>query len=139
MGFDSGEVLQGLEEEWTFMGANMMELICGAVVFLMIGTLAGSVVRAMPFMIAGFLATSLTLASLRRMFPDEHRGVRNMLTSACGIPPLDIPPPARLQPVWSASPMREVPSDTAFVKLGLDQVFPSFRENLEDADGETEE
>ena len=132
---DSGEVLQGLEEQWTFMGANLMEWICGIVVFLMIGSIASSTVQAMPFMIGGFIFTATTLASLRRMFPDEHRGVRNMLTSALGLPPIDIPAPANLQPIWSGAPLRSLDAKAPFVRLGLIEMFPTNVNDLTDADG----
>ena len=139
MGFDGGEVLQGLEEEWTFMGANLMEWICGIVVFLMIGSISSSTVQAIPFMIAGFILTATTLASLRRMFPDEHRGVRNMLTSALGLPPVDIPPPSALQPLWSGCPVRELSQKSQYVQLGLDELFPLHVDDLTDADGREED
>ena len=135
MSYDGGEVLQGLEEEWTFMGANLMEWASGMMVFLIIGSVSSSTVRAMPFMIVGFISTAMTLASLRKIYPDEHRGVRNMLTSSLGFPPMDIPLPASLQPVWSSSPIRELPEKCAFVKLGLEEVFASPPTDSE-ADGE---
>ncbi|MCC6953080.1 MAG: hypothetical protein IT290_03085 [Deltaproteobacteria bacterium] len=136
---DGGEVLQGLEEQWTFMGANFMEWVCGIVVFLMIGSISSSTVQAMPFMLAGLALTSTTLASLRRMFPDEHRGVRNMLTSGLGLPPIDIPAPSSLQPIWSGSPVRELPVKSPFVRLGLHEMFPTNVEDLKDADGREED
>lgn len=131
--YDNGEVLQGLEEEWTFMGANAIEWACGLVVFLLIGSMGSNPARAMPFMIMGWFATSTTLSSLRKVYPDEHRGVRNMVSTSIGIDPLDIPPPAKLQPLWSGNPIRELPEKCAFVREGFNDLFPSFQNDLEPA------
>lgn len=131
--FDDGEVLQGLDENWTFMGANAMEWACGLVVFLLISLFADSPARAMPFMLLGWILTTTTLAALRRSFPDQERGVRNAVATACGFPPPGIPLPSSLQPLWSGAPMRELPKDTRFYELGLDQLFPSFHRQLEEA------
>ena len=130
MQFDDGEVLPGLNESWTFMGANAMEWACGLVVFLLISLFAESPARAMPFMLAGWVMTTVTLASLRKSFPDEQRGVRNAIGTACGFPPQDIPMPSSMQPVWSPAPLRDVPEDSKFAKLGLGQLFLSYEDQL---------
>ena len=132
--YDNGEVLQGLNESWTFMGANAMEWGCGLLVFLMISLFASSPARAMPFMVLGFVLTSTSLASLRKSFPDEQRGVRNALCTACGVQPPSIPAPASLQPLWSAAPIKDLPETCAFKMLNLDQVFPSFESGIIDVD-----
>jgi hypothetical protein len=132
MQFDNGEVLQGLDEKWTFMGANAMEWACGLVVFLLISLFADSPARAMPFMLLGWVLTTTTLAALRRSFPDQERGVRNAVATACGFPPPGIPAPSVLQPIWSGAPMKQLPVASRFVELGLDKMFPSFeRQNTE--------
>lgn len=136
MRFDDGEVLQGLDENWTFMGANAMEWSCGLVVFLLISLFADSPARAMPFMLVGWILTTTTLASLRRSFPDQERGVRNAVCTACGFPPPGIPMPSALQPVWSGCPMQGLGQKSKIVELGLDHMFPSFRRNLMDAEAE---
>lgn len=133
MQFDNGEVLQGLDENWTFMGGNAMEWACGLVVFLLISLFADSPARAMPFMLLGWILTTTTLASLRRSFPDQERGVRNAVATACGFPPPGIPMPSSLQPVWSGSPAREVNPKSKFIQLGLNQLFPSFNRQYEEA------
>ena len=132
MQFDNGEVLPGLNEDWTFMGANAMEWACGLVVFLIISLFAETPARAMPFMLAGWVLTTVTLASLRRSFPDQQRGVRNAMATACGFPPPDIPAPAKLQPVWSGFPTRSLSSESKYMKLGLDKLHPSFLRQYED-------
>lgn len=134
MKFDDGEVLQGLDENWTFMGANAMEWACGLVVFLLISLFADSPARAMPFMLLGWVLTTTTLAGLRRSFPDQERGVRNAVSTACGFPPPGIPAPSRLQPIWSGCPVRKVDEKSKFVELGLDKMFPSFERDLRDAE-----
>lgn len=136
MQFDDGEVLQGLDEPWTFAGANAMEWAVGLVVFLMIGSFARTPASAMPFMIAGWVLTTTTLATIRKMFPDEERGVRNAVLTSCGFPPPGIPAPAIIQPVWSASPLKTIPENWHFKKLGLNRLFPSFQRDLSDADSE---
>ena len=134
MKFDDGEVLQGLDENWTFMGANAMEWACGLVVFLLISLFADSPARAMPFMLLGWILTTTTLAGLRRSFPDQERGVRNAVSTACGFPPPGIPAPSRLQPIWSGCPVRKVDEGSKFVQLGLDKMFPSFERDLRDVE-----
>lgn len=122
---DNGEVLPGLNETWTFMGANAIEWACGMAVFLIISLFADTPVKAAPFMLTGWVFTTTSLASLRKSFPDEQRGVRNAIATACGFPPPGIPKPASLQPVWSAAPVRELREECRFRKLGLESLFTS--------------
>ena len=133
MQFDDGEVLQGLDENWTFMGGNAMEWACGLVVFLLISLFADSPARAMPFMLVGWILTTTTLAALRRSFPDEERGVRNAVATACGFPPPGIPMPSVLQPVWSGAPVKDLEKYKRLRELGLDKMFPSFERQNEEA------
>ena len=133
MQFDNGEVLQGLDEKWTFMGANAMEWACGLVVFLLISLFADSPARAMPFRLLGWILTTTTLAALRRSFPDQERGVRNAVATACGFPPPGIPAPSSLQPVWSGCPVRSLGESSKLVELGLDEMFPSFERQFTEA------
>ena len=130
MQYDSGEVLQGLNENWTFLGANMLEWASGLVVFLMISAFSTTPARAMPFMLGGWVLTTTTLASLRSMFPDEERGVRNAMLTAAGFPPPGIPAPSALQPYWSAAPVRILSEESNFARLGIDQLLPSFERDL---------
>ena len=138
MNYDDGEVLQGLDETWTFMGANAMEWACGLVVFFLISLFADSPARAMPFMLLGWVLTTTSLAALRRSFPDQERGVRNALAVACGLNPPSIPAPSSLQPVWSGCPLKEVPRKCKLRQMGLDDAFPSFQRQLTDAAGYVE-
>ena len=134
MNFDNGEVLQGLNETWTFMGANAVEWIAGLVVFMIIHLFAESPGKAMPFMLAGWVMTTVTLASIRKMYPDEERGVRNAIMAACGFVPKGIPAPAGLQPIWSDAPIRQLDRECDFVRLGLETSFPYSQINLEVAE-----
>ena len=132
---DNGEVLQGLNEDWSFLGANLGEWLVGFVVFLMISLFGASPARMMPFMIMGWIGTTVALAVLRNMFPDQERGVRNALMTLCRFPPPGIPAPARIQPIWSASPVKELPERCRFLQVGLDSMFPSFKRDLYKSDG----
>ena len=137
MQFDSGEVLQGMDDPWTMLGATLMEWACGMIVFMLISLFATTPGRAMPFMLIGWIITTLSLASLRKMFPDQERGVGNAIMVSCGFPPLNIPLPSALQPYWSSAPLREVPQKWKMVKLGLNEIVPSFqRVELEVEDDE---
>ena len=133
MSYDNGEVLQGLDENWNFMGANIVEWASGVVVFLLVSLLFSSPSTAMPFMLAGWVLTTVSLAALRHSFPDQERGVRNALCSALGVAPPGLPAPASIQPRWSAVPLRELDGDCKFKRLGLGELFPSFLDDLEEA------
>jgi len=130
MQFDSGEVLPGLHKSWTFLGANLMEWASGLVVFLLISLFGESPVRVMPFMLIGCVVTAYSMASLRMLFPDEERGVRNAVMTAMGVPPIGLPAPASIQPVWSGAPLNELPDDWRFSRVGLDQLYPTFEDIL---------
>ena len=130
---DNGEVLQGIEEDWNFMGANVSEWIVGFVAFLIIGQFGVSIARSLPFMLSGWVLATTTLAALRKTYPDEQRGLRNAVLTACGFNPPDIPAPAVLQPVWSGAPVKQVADDSKFKQIGLDKLFPSFQRDLTDA------
>lgn len=130
---DNGEVIPGLNEPWTFAGAKVMEWVSGFVMFMVVSELFGiQPGKAMPILLAVWFTTTLGLASLRRRFPDEERGVRNVAMVALGFPPPGIPAPAAIEPLWSGAPMREVPESTYFSKLGLDRLFPSIPDDDEE-------
>ena len=120
---DNGEVLQGLANKWSFAGASLIEWGCGMVMFFIVSLFGESPVSAMPMMIAAMVITAHSLASLRKAFPDEERGVRNALMTSCGFAPQDIPAPALLQPVWSPAQVRELPENCKFSQLGFDKIF----------------
>ena len=129
---DDGEVLQGLNDTWTFMGANLFEWVSGFMVFLLVSLFFKSPARAMPYMLGACIATTAGLAGARKSFPDEERGLRNALAVSCGIVPPGLPPPASLQPVWSQCPVRDLPKECAFNRLGLNEMFPDLNRELTD-------
>ncbi|HMO19049.1 MAG TPA: hypothetical protein PKA63_13160 [Oligoflexia bacterium] len=133
MRYDDGEVLQGLDENWSFMGANAMEWGSALAVFMLISLFADSVARAMPFMLLGGIMTAVTLASMRKSFPDQERGVRNAVCTFFHFPPPGIPAPSKLQPIWSSSPLREIPKGSKFEQLGLGQMFKTFERQYSEA------
>jgi len=129
MQFDDGEVLQGLQVNWTFLGANLMEWSAGFMVFILCSLFAepGRVGVAVPFMVIGWVCTTVALASVRKMFPDEERGMRNALIAFCGFAPMDIPAPSSLQPLWSAAPITELPEEWLFTQIGMGEILPTFQ------------
>ena len=135
---DGGEVLQGLDEPWTFLRANMMEWTSGMLVFLMIGSVGRTPAAQMPLMLVGWVVTTSTLSVIRNMFPDQERGVRNALMASCGFAPPGIPTPARLQHVWSGAPIRQLPALKKFNRIGFDQLFPSFQRQLTEIENNEE-
>lgn len=131
---DSGEVLQGLDEPWTFLRANLLEWLTGMLVFLMISSISHSPASSMPLMVIAWVATTTSLAIMRNMFPDRERGLRNAIMTSCGFEPPGIPTPSALRKSWSGCPLRELPPSKRFVRLGLNALFPSFQRDLQEAE-----
>lgn len=132
--FDNGEVIPGLNEDWTFAGAKMMEWVSGLVMMMLVSEilLKGNIGKEMPLLLMVWIGTTLTMATLRKNYPDEERGLANAALSQCGFHPPGIPAPAALQPVWSGAPIRGLDKNTAFLKLGFDELFPEEEEVPED-------
>ena len=120
---DSGDVIPGLNEDWTFGGCKAMEWMAGLMMALMLGTGLEKPANYMPFLVLVWIGTTLGLAALRKRFPDEERGVRNLVMASCGFEPIGIPAPARLQPIWSGAPLRSLKENCLFQQLELDQVI----------------
>jgi hypothetical protein len=127
---DSGEVIPGLNEDWTFAGAKMMEWMAGLMTAFMVSTVYQKPAHAMPLLVLVWIGTTLVLALTRKKFPDEERGVMNMVMAACGFEPPGIPAPARLQPLWSGMPTRAMKKGCLYEQLQLDDVI--FRPKDED-------
>jgi hypothetical protein len=83
----------------------------------------GNAARSMPLIIAIVLITTFFLAGLRRKFPDEERGLCNIVMLSVGVPPPGIPIPAALQPYWSGAPVRSFEPQSHFETLGLHALF----------------
>ena len=129
---DNGDVLPDLDKPWTFVGATAMEWIIGFSMFVIVSTFApnGEYGAMVPFMVAGWVATTYTIASMRKIFPDQEKGMRNYFSTMAGVPPMGIPAPAILQPVWSATLVKELPENSEFMQIGLQHLFPVHEEDF---------
>ena len=122
---DNGDEIPGLNQEWTFLGANIMEwsagfaamVICSEVLF------KGQVASAVPFLLIICVGTVVGLKSARAMYPDESRGLRNHMMTLCGFAPPGIPAPAELQSTWSGAPAKNLSAMCEYKLLGLDHLF----------------
>lgn len=129
---DNGEVIPGLNDEWTFAGASAFEWMSGFVALVLASSFFNKPAQYAPLLVGVMITTSLTLAANRRRFPDDVRGLRNAVMSKIGFDPPDIPTPAGLQPYWSGAPLRELPENSEFRQLGLDQIFIDKKRDEED-------
>jgi hypothetical protein len=121
---DNGEVIPGLNQDWTLGGAKLSEWIGGFMMFIISSELFfHNIGRSMPWLMLIWVTTTFGLAGLRRSFPDEEKGLRNAIMTAAGFAPPGTPTPAALQPYWSGAPMRILPSHSPFVRLGLEDVI----------------
>lgn len=122
---DNGEVIPGLDEQWTLGGAKASEWMAGFVMLILAQEVlfAGSTARTMPLLMMIWIGSTYSLMLLRKRFPDEERGICNAGLVAIGVAPPGIPTPAELQPIWSACPMRELPPTCLFRTLGFDELL----------------
>lgn len=129
---DNGEVIPGLNEDWTFAGAKMMEWMCGFMSLMIVSSFLDKPAKWAPILCLIMVTMTLGMAALRRQFPDEERGLRNALMVSLGFHPPGLPVPALLQPYWSGAPQRQLDAEKEFMTLGLDKVFPGTVIDLED-------
>lgn len=124
---DNGEEIPGLNEDWNFLGAKAMEWLAGFGMFIVVSELffKGNLGEGVPFLLATWVLTTVTLANIRRRFPDEERGVANLFLLSLGFAPPSLPTPAVLQDRWSGLPVRSLDEHKEFVQLGLHDIFPS--------------
>ena len=121
---DDGQVIPGLNEDWTFAGAKPMEWLSGlAAAIVFYEFFLRNLGRSMPLFIAVMIGVPILLANVRKLYPDEERGVRNALMTLMGLAPPGIPKPALLQPTWSGAPTYGLKNESLFVELGLDALF----------------
>lgn len=121
---DDGQVIPGLNENWTFAGAKPMEWACGLVSALVFSELfVANAGKSMPIILIIMVSIPMSLAMWRQCYPDEERGLRNHIMSMMGLEPPDIPRPSLLQPVWSGHPMEELKEKSEFMQLGLDLIL----------------
>lgn len=127
---DDGHVIPALNENWTFAGATPMEWASGLAAAIIFSELfVSNLGRSMPLILMVLISVPILLATLRKTYPDEERGLRNHLMSILGIAPPGIPKPAMLQPIWSGSPIADIREDSHYKRLALDSLFPRSEEN----------
>jgi hypothetical protein len=126
---DDGHVIPALNEDWSFAGAKLMEWMAGVTTAFMASTAFEKPAHFMPLLVIIMIGTTLLLAQLRKRFPDEERGVRNLFMTACGFAPPGIPAPAKLQPRWSGGRIYSLNNSCLFVQLELDNVVNKPRED----------
>ena len=81
---DSGGVIPGLNEDWTFAGCKPFEWLAGFMTSFLVANMVDKPATWMPILVMIWIGTTLGLAFLRRKFPDEERGVRNLVMVTCG-------------------------------------------------------
>ena len=123
---DSGEEIPGLNEDWTLLGAKLMEWVSGLVMCMVVSEIFMlKTTKVAPFLLMVLITTVFGLAALRRRFPDEERGIRNTAMVAMGLPPPGIPAPSAIEPRWSGAPVRGHEQTSYYEQLGLAGVFPN--------------
>ena len=120
---DNGEVIVALNEDWSFAGATLPEWMSGFVVFLISTEMFDKISRSMPLLLLMWLGTTFLLATARKSFPDEERGLQNYLVTCVGFVPPGLPSPSKFNPFWSTCPMRQLPETTHYNTLQLDDVI----------------
>jgi hypothetical protein len=121
---DNGEEIPLLNEQWEFAGARLNEWLSGFVVMVMImASLGNGVPGFMPLIFLSCVITARSMATLRKRFPDEERGVKNYFITLLGFVPPSIPAPSSLQPFWSGAPTRALRANCQYIRLGLDELF----------------
>ena len=119
---DDGHVIPCLNEDWTFASAKLIEWMAGMMTAFMVSTAFEKPAHYMPLLILIMIGTTLFLATLRKRFPDEERGVMHLCMTTCGFAPPGIPTPARLQPRWSGGRIEGLTPTCLYEQLELDQV-----------------
>lgn len=122
---DSGEVIPGLNEPWTFAGCKLMEWMSGFVMLICVSEFLpkATMAKYMPILLGAWMGTTFGMAALRKLFPDEERGLANRAMVMLGIAPPGIPAPAAIQPLWSAAPLRNLDDDSEYMQLELFNIF----------------
>lgn len=119
---DSGDVIPGLNEDWTFAGCKPFEWLAGFMTSFLAANFVDKPAQWMPILVAIWIGVTLGLACLRKKFPDEERGVRNLCMVTCGFAPIGIPAPSKLQPLWSGAPIKGVHQESLYMQLGLEEL-----------------
>lgn len=130
---DNGGVIPGLNEDWTFAGCKVFEWVSGLMAGMLLSNFFEKPGTVMPILVAVVVGTALGLAQLRRQFPDEERGVRNLVMVTCGIAPVGIPAPSKLQPRWSGGRINGLGENTLYSQLGLEVLREKAKSREEEA------
>jgi len=125
---DDGHVIPALNEDWSFAGAKLMEWMAGLTTAFLASTAVEKPAVWMPFLVLIMIGTTISLATLRKRFPDEERGVMNLLMTTCGFAPPGIPIPARLQPRWSGGRIFTLNEKSLYMQLELDETIKMAQE-----------
>lgn len=120
---DDGQVIPGLNEEWSFAGAKLMEWMTGVTTAFLVSSLIEKPATAMPLLVIVLIGTTLFLSNLRKRFPDEERGVMNLAMTSLGFQPIGIPAPAKLQPRWSGGRITKPSDKCLLVELQLELII----------------
>ena len=129
---DSGEVIPALNEGWTFFGANIFEWMTGvmaSMIFMEVCTTTPG--ASMPFIIAIAVTVPYIVSGLRKLYPDEERGLRNSCMVTLGFAPPGIPRPSELQSIWSGCPIVGLEKEKEFMQLGIDEML-NFKEEADE-------
>lgn len=123
---DSGDVIVGLDEPWTFLGATLVEWMSGFVMFMIASQLFFTkITQGMPILLVIWIGTTLSMKYGRLAFPDGERGLRNALAVFFGVCPPGLPLPSEMQPIWSGAPLRELGKEAHFTVLNLNEILDS--------------
>lgn len=120
---DNGEVIPGLNDGWTFLGAKLMEWVSGLIMAMLVGQMFGLKPTDFPFFAAAVIGTTFGMRNIRNKFPDEEKGIANMVATSLGFAPPKIPKPASIQPIWSGAPLKTLDEKKEFMELGLAQAI----------------
>lgn len=119
---DNGDVIPGLNEDWTFAGCKLMEWMAGLTASFLLSTQFEKPATVMPLLVFTWIGITLSMAMMRKRFPDEERGVANLFCVTCGFEPPGIPAPSKLQPLWSGGRIHQVRPNSLYAQLGLEEL-----------------
>jgi hypothetical protein len=119
---DNGDVIPGLNEDWSFAGCKLFEWLAGGMAAFIAQLFISRPGHAIPFLFFLWIGVTFGVAAVRRRFPDEERGVMNLFMVSCGFPPPGIPAPAKIQPRWSGGRLYGLSESCLYAQLGLDEV-----------------
>jgi len=121
---DNGEVIPNLDKPWEFLMARLHEWLSGMIFALIVNEiLFTNTANAMPLIVSIMILSTYSLAMARLKFADGTRGFVNWCTVQMGVPPIGIPLPSALQPVWSGAPVRKLNTLSLYIDLGFDEFF----------------